>query len=1234
MKYRLIIENQNVEVENPELSQIQILLNKTYEALENPTLYYSEFSRSINVPFSAINNRLFSNLFKTDSVLTNKTIDPRKKLNFVLLYDNEVITKGYAKLSNIYDDQKNKYYVLNLFSSLGYILNEIKQLTFVTNTDIDKKYVIENPLSDNLVINKQLVKEAFEKNDYQVDINKKGDLDYFTLFPQYQGKYSTFSSDKMEIGGTIYDLGTSFDEHETRQFKSYMQGVGVWVNAIIQLIKHKIESISDYKIVLSKDWFNLSNPFWTDLLYTVPTLYKEDSENVENVKKEKYKIYQNQYVYNILNLSDLSNSHKKILPFTRSSGEYLYNAETKVFNMYSGSSCHFHEQLNYTLFIADLQDSIIPGYCRIKDDNALYLTIKAVDAFSGKDITGASTTYMFYSDENDRLNLGGYDHAIDIGITSREYPNAITNPGNGYTKQTGFYWQGDLVADFEVRTQKPFVIVADIRAANNSKLTERAISDIIPKWDWLWVDNWQSSNIMGATNGLTFFITCVNAEVENSINVRSNSLLTMERIWNSEETIYDVFMKYLKQFHLMMDLDEENKTITICTKERYFQNYSVLDWSKNLDRTKNFSVQNIYFDTKYLLFGYNNASGQRYDYYQKKYNTSYGRYRVDTGYEFNNNEKLLIEDLQPSMICTKKQSSIHNNTRNPEEPNFKGYSWKHYPVECFIENDANGAIANNYGSFYFFCGTYSPDNVLSATDNTNKPYITISDDTEIEIKQNSYCWNNSNTVKCYSFPLLSTYDKTGKYSIQFAEPKELYFNPQIVPYNNPKYLYNLFWERYLNEIYNIQNKLITAYIYITPQQYSNFKFNQFIVLDSVLYRVVVIKDYDISSNGSTQVQLLQVADITAYTKNNFDLPYLFTDNNSFTVDEKTTIVEEVFSNTGEWRISDSSTWINCFKQDNYLHINNVIPSRRSRLGFITLKNNDGITYTINIFQRAIESFLSVDKNTITFERTGGTSRIGVETYPEDITVVDKPDWVHVQVNKNIFGIVLVISGDNNSSRFGRSGYITITNGYNTATIRIAQQGNTNITTTTTTGDIITNKPIVIERDTTTTVITTVNKPVNPNTIVVSKDTTPLKPAINIGDLQLKITPKTTEESDGGRLKIYTVDGKPIIIDFNVGKVDNRYTVYIQGKCIVNGEIYNTFYEDILEGTELNIEAVVPEKNIFLKWSDEDININRTIVVNSDINIYPIFTEEEEDNNVYEYDNYLDIKYDNNQEINL
>jgi hypothetical protein len=1230
MKYRLLIESKEVEVETPELSQIQILLNKQFEALENPSRYHTEFSRSIQIPFSSTNNKIFSMIFNTSSVVTNKTIDPRKKLNFVLLFDNEVITKGYAKVSNIYDDQKNKYYVLNLFSSLGYIFNEIKQFTFSTTTDIDKKYVIENPLSDNLVINKQLVKEAFEKTEYELDINKKTNLDYITFFPQYQGKYSTFSSNKMEIGGTIYDIGGEYDEHETREFRSYMQGCGIWLNALIQLVKQKIESISDYKVILSKEWFNASNPYWKDLLITLPTLYKEDSENIDNIKKENYKVLFNQYKYNILSLSDLSNSHKQILPFQRSSGDYIYDSQTKRFNMPSGgSSCHFHEQLNYTLFIADVYEGGFGGYCRIKDDNCLYLTIKAIDAISGADIVGASTTYMFYSNENDRLEqTHTYDHAIDIGITARNYPNAVTNADVGYEKDKGFYWQGDLVADFEVRTSRPFVIVADIRTANNSKLTERAISEYVPQWDWLWVDNWQSNNSYGYTNGLTFFITCVNAEMEHITSVRSNSALTMERIWG-EQTIYEVFMNYLKQFHLMVDLNEEEQTITIGTKEKYFSNYSIDDWSNRLDRTKNLSIQPIFFNTKYLVYGYNNGVGQRYDYYQKKYDTSYGSYKVDNGYEFNNNETLIIEDLQPSMICTKKQSSIHNNTRNPNEANFKGYGWKHYPNEVFPENDSNGGIANNYYSYYFHNGVYSVDDVLSQKDVNNKPYVLISDDTEIEIKQNAYCWNNSNNVKCYSFPLLSTYDKSGKYSIHFAEPKELYFNKQVVPYKNPKGVYNLFWERYLNEIYNIQNKVVTANFYIEPYTYKQFKFNQFIVVDNVLYRVIAIKDYDISSTNSTKVEMIQVADITAYTRNNFDLPYLFTNTKSFTINEKTTIYEEVFS-SGDWSIQSSDIWLNCYKQDNYLVVDSVLPSIRSRFGIITIQNTDGLTYTITLFQEAIESFLTINKNNVTFERIGGTSRINVETYPNTITIVEKPNWVDVTINKNSFGLVLIINTNSNNSRMGRSGNIVISNGYNTETIRVGQQATTSITTTTTSGEIIVDKPIVIERGGTTTITTTMNKPINPNTIVISNEERPFKPTNIIGDIELKITPQTEEESDGGRLKIYSVDGKPLVIDYNVGKVDTRYTIYIQNACIINGVRYDTYYDSVLEGTELNIEAVTSDNKIFDKWSDDNTDNPRQLIVDSDITIYPIFKEVTE--NIYSYDDGESIEFDNNELI--
>ena len=147
MRYKLIIDNNLIEVEETELSQVSIALNKQYETLNNPTLYFAEWSKSVNIPFTARNNRIFSNIFRVDGLVTNLNIDPRKKLDFILLYNEEIITRGYCKVTNIYNNISNKYYQVNLFSTLGNLLNEIKQYTFFTNTDTDPKYIIANPLS-------------------------------------------------------------------------------------------------------------------------------------------------------------------------------------------------------------------------------------------------------------------------------------------------------------------------------------------------------------------------------------------------------------------------------------------------------------------------------------------------------------------------------------------------------------------------------------------------------------------------------------------------------------------------------------------------------------------------------------------------------------------------------------------------------------------------------------------------------------------------------------------------------------------------------------------------------------------------------------------------------------------------------------------------------------------------------------------------------------------------------
>ena len=251
------------------------------------------------------------------------------------------------------------------------------------------------------------------------------------------------------------------------------------------------------------------------------------------------------------------------------------------------------------------------------------------------------------------------------------------------------------------------------------------------------------------------------------------------------------------------------------------------------------------------------------------------------------------------MVCTKKQSSYYINNTDPQLANFKGYGYKVLPKEVYIENDNNGNSANNFGAFYFHNGKIAVDSELSLKDTNNKPFIVISDDSTNQIKRGVFCWGGNQLVATNYIPLISLYSADGKYSILFNEPKELYFNKEVVPYNNPTYIYKGYWEKYFNERYNVQNKMLTCSLYLTPTDYKNFKFNKFIMLDNICYLVNRIH-FDMSTKGSTKVELLQIYDLTAYTNGNIKQPYLYTLNDRlFVTSQKNS--EYVYSTSG-WKV--------------------------------------------------------------------------------------------------------------------------------------------------------------------------------------------------------------------------------------------------------------------------------------------------------------------------------------------
>ena len=423
MRYKLIIDNNFIEVEETELSQVSIALNKQYEALNNPTLYFTEWSKTVNIPFTQRNNRIFANIFRVDGLVTNMNIDPRKKIDFVLLYNEEIITRGYCKVTNIYNDITNKYYQVNLFSTLGNLLNEIKQFTFFTNTNVDSKYIIENPLSNNLNINRHLIKESFEKE--KCNITKKSDLDYIGFVPSYQGKYSNFESGKYDNNADIIENPYGeVDEHYMREFRSYYQMPYIWVNSLFQLVKDKLESITDYKLVLDRSFFNANNPYWTNTIYTCPSLFNENSDNIDSSVKEKYGVYNQQYKSQTTVLNDCSNHHTKIIPFQRSSGNYIYDSQTKRFTP-KGDSTHFKESVVWWLFASAPFETNSNDYCKLREDNALYLKFKAVNANTNKDIVGAEKVFCFYDGENNRTN---FDVGIEFTFLSQAFETKLSTP--------------------------------------------------------------------------------------------------------------------------------------------------------------------------------------------------------------------------------------------------------------------------------------------------------------------------------------------------------------------------------------------------------------------------------------------------------------------------------------------------------------------------------------------------------------------------------------------------------------------------------------------------------------------------------------------------------------------------------------------------------------------------------------------------------------------------------------
>lgn len=1250
-----------------------IAVTKQYESVHNPLLYYADWSKTVKLPVSANNNAIFSNFNRLDSTVTNLSIDPVKKIPCMILNNQEPVLEGYCKLENANTIWTDEAYEITIYSTFGLIMSQLKLLTFNKDAvDVDPIYIIDSPLSDDLKIDRNLVKQSFEQTTHSLTGNNV--TDWIGFIPTYQGKYSDFSSDKEQLlpSGKTGDLSRERDEHYTREFRSYYQQPFIWVDKLWKVAKDKIKEIADYQLLLDGSWFTGSNPYYKDLIYTCPSLFTSD-DNFRS-SSENYADTKNVVMFNKQSKNPALSTHQSYQLFNLEStnNTEMYDPVTGIFNTNSEfGSTKVKGRFKATLFAS------IPGYasdgywyCKITDDNPFYVRIKAVNATTGEDIYGASKTFLLYSDEYD-VNSNSFDEGVDLGVCN------IANTGvplnydgttgdrplinhTGYQTGTNHAWDCKLNFELNVVENVPYKVYFEVWNANNGDPFEYTSTFSGVTWDWLWSDDFNTSYGANNDKGYSMYFDTVNVSCETTENLRTGSSVSLYRVFPKDVTLCDVLLNYSKMFGLVWDIKEEEKTITVMSRNRFFEDYRILDWSGKIDRSKEFKAIPLNFDKRYVEFNFGDGDCGRLKKYESTYQISYGSKKLDTGFEFNSETNELMENLTPSVICQKKQYSKMMNTEYEDRPNFMGYSYMVYPQEHYVDNDDEGKGAGMSGAFYFRNGTFLPDERLSNWDLDGYHVITITDDTQHMIQTQEFCWNScgDDTVMCRYLPDVSTISKEydgQRYSVHFESPKEYYFD---TPNGNVNYIYHSFWENYINERYCSQNKKLTAYVYISIDEFKDIDFREFIKIDNILYHIDKIYDFNFNSDAPVKMDLVQVWDLSAYTQGQDNIPYLFTVPQSVKLTTTNQTVQ-VYTTYENYHIASTPSWVTASIDGNgdlTVKANSVANEYRNGK-VILLKGASQTMYDLytlfNGWQVDVHQYptnpyrLEVDRNTLVFDSHGGTQTVVVDchnTSNDAVSVTVSDSWINASIREYTQTsatrrdcLHLDVTVSPRTATISANGTVTLSitaNGTTyTQTVNVGQQGgnrhtrddNYNLIT-----DNNSNLSVLDENDNVVTTLISGEvyhfEDLFPEEIDVNSIQITGGGSVNIsGDSGLQtieFMPQLSngKQTGGGLITASTLNGNVVSYAYNVqvqgveptpttrhiivsSDENSMFRIEISPSAM-NPKTVNYFDEDIVDGTVITLTAVPNEGYTLERWIDQDgteyINPVVTITVSSSI----------------------------------
>lgn len=832
-KIRLYIENYEIDLQD----ETQVVITRQLEELYNPTILCNDYSKTVKIPMTARNNRIFGMIYKPDFITAQGGsedvgiyFDPYKKLDFKLEWNEDVVMQGYAKMLTSKKTAGTGFYEVTLNGELGKVFQELKKITF-DPSESGTTYFLDGSQYVNSNITKELVKMCWSHGQTIQNIDNPNlhiydvinfapcncydedfEYDSFQYVNNQQKKFKDILEDIDFSGSTGVDPDVAIPDglkpREIGEYRSYLQQPYIYFNKLFQIFQAKAESITDYTFDLDSDWFNTGNTYWYRLVMLMKKLDVANGNSYNNI------------------YSGIKNG---------SSTQFMYwNPDDTYDSQYTGSI--------YITSAVTEQKPVTVNNGRITINNPMALGLNLNTSF----MTGVA--------------------GKTINNTNALLLTMVASGANGYVEEqtamlVGAGYTGDTSGNTVVTVGDTTSTTLDVPTIRYYfTVDDRFGSYVDLKWKLKWkLDEYPFTQ---PNTKVTFYYdiypsaSTADLKINGEHWARSGGAFTLNDLWNNEYNLFDVILNYCKMYRIFIIVDKLNKKLKFIPSHKYFQDYQIYDWSDKICYDKEFVVKPVSWDSKYVLFNYKDAETTIGEKYKEEQGFDFGEKRVITEYNFDTNSTDLFKNTPlPSITYTPNVLSWTNLYNNKKIE----YS---LPAEIYVDMAKDDKYTDQFGTFYFFRGI----SYFDTEEKLNLRSIKITDDTALQNVTNTYFYSqDQNGVDSATYPKLDIIDQYGKMCI-FAVPMENYTYLGNA-YDGATDIYTNVWKKYIDERYNRNNKLVTAYVYFyTPNDYTNLEFNHFVMINNQLYIINKIYDYDVAANQKTKMDLITIQNITGYTE--------------------------------------------------------------------------------------------------------------------------------------------------------------------------------------------------------------------------------------------------------------------------------------------------------------------------------------------------------------------------------